>query len=297
MFEHNRDYFLYLLLISALLITVLFGVESYLQYSSSKWCFLSFLHKHNIITGYKVTFEPNRGIWHIMGWTGTFLMLIMHIYTLRKNARFMHEWGMLKHWLDFHIFCGVMGPILVTYHTTFKLGGIVSISYWSVVIVAVSGMFGRYIFGSIPRGIAGNELKMEEIESMHEEVTRRIEFFNNKAHNLGRLIKRYIRIREYEENRLVYSFLNMIKENCRNFLMIRRFKIHLKRNLMLQKKDRAELVRLLAEKLRLNRKVHFLQSAHRLFRYWHRFHRVFTVILYMIALIHIVVYYLFRVNI
>ncbi len=281
---------------SALFITAIFGAESYLQYSSSQWGLLLSLHKYNIMTGYKVTFEPNRGIWHITGWTGTFLMLIMHIYTLRKNVRFMHEWGMLKYWLDFHIFCGVMGPILITYHTTFKLGGIVALSYWSVVIVAVSGLFGRYIFGLIPRGIAGNELKMEEIESLNEEVTQRIESFNDKAHNLGKVIRKYIRIRENKDNRLLPSFLNMIKDKYRIFFMIRRLKIHLKRHLMLQKKDRAELVRLLTERLRLNRKVLFLQSAHRLFGYWHRFHRVFTVILYTVALMHLVVYYLFRVN-
>ena len=38
-----------------------------------------------------------------------------------------------------HLFCGVVGPVLVTFHTSFKFNGLVSVAYWSMVIVMLSG--------------------------------------------------------------------------------------------------------------------------------------------------------------
>ena len=48
-----------------------------------------------------------------------------------------------KHWLEFHIFLCTVGPLLVLYHTAFKFGGIVSVSFWSMVLVVLSGVAGK----------------------------------------------------------------------------------------------------------------------------------------------------------
>ena len=45
-------------------------------------------------------------------------------------------------WLEVHLFCGIVGPVLVTFHTSFKFNGIVSAAYWSMMIVMLSGFVG-----------------------------------------------------------------------------------------------------------------------------------------------------------
>ena len=49
------------------------------------------------------------------------------------------------------------------YHTTFKFGGIVAISFWSMTAVVLSGIIGRYIYNQIPKNIAGNELNSKSL--------------------------------------------------------------------------------------------------------------------------------------
>ena len=43
-------------------------------------------------------------------------MVMMHVYSLRKRVKALRDLGSLRHWLQFHIFMGLQGALLVTYH-------------------------------------------------------------------------------------------------------------------------------------------------------------------------------------
>jgi len=225
------------LFILALFITITLGLESYLQYHYPENSLLSFLHQYNLLNEYEVLYQPNRGIWHGIGWTGTFLILFMHIYSLRKRLFFMHEWGMLKIWLDLHIFCGIMGPILITFHTTFKLGGIVAVNYMSMIMVTLSGLFGRYISGLIPRSISGKELSMEEITQHWGNYTNRIKAFNVKAGDLGRIIEENVTFAKWKDDKVIASFRNLFKDTYRSYLEVKKLNMTLKTAIRLKKKS------------------------------------------------------------
>ena len=70
----------------------------------------------------------------------------------------------------FHIFLCTLGPILVLFHTSYKFGGLVVISFWSMVAVFLSGIIGRFIYIQIPRTIEGRELSLNEIREMKSDV-------------------------------------------------------------------------------------------------------------------------------
>ena len=59
--------------------------------------------------------------------------------------------GSMPLWLEVHIFCGIVGPVLVTFHTSFKFNGIISVAYWSMMAVMLSGFVGRYLYVRIPK--------------------------------------------------------------------------------------------------------------------------------------------------
>lgn len=109
------------------------------------------------------------GAWgHGMGIIGSLFMLIgVGSYMIRKRSRRLYKLGILKHWLEFHIFLCTLGPILVLFHTSFKFGGIVAISFWSMVAVFISGIIGRFIYIRIPRTIEGRELTLSEVRKMN----------------------------------------------------------------------------------------------------------------------------------
>jgi len=115
--------------------------------------------------------KPSGYLGHGFGIIGTLLILIgLFSYMARKHLRIFWGWGLLKYWLEFHIFLCTLGTLLVLFHTTFKFGGIVSVGFWSLMIVWFSGLIGRFIYIRIPRTIEGRVLSMQEVQEKIENL-------------------------------------------------------------------------------------------------------------------------------
>ena len=130
------------------------------------------------------TLKPSGILGHGLGIIGSFLILIgVFSYMIRKRNRSLMRLGLLKHWLEFHIFLCTLGPIMILFHTAFKFGGLVAISFWSMVAVFLSGIIGRFIYIQIPRSIEGRELSISEVRDMKSDVgdiIKPVNFFNLK---------------------------------------------------------------------------------------------------------------------
>jgi hypothetical protein len=114
-------------------------------------------------------YAPTGLIGHGFGIIGSLLVVVgVVLYTARKRVRFLARFGKLRDWLHFHIFLCLVGPYLVLLHTTFKFGGFVAISFWSMAAVVGSGVFGRYVYSWIPKTISGGFVGAEEIRERME---------------------------------------------------------------------------------------------------------------------------------
>ena len=122
-----------------------------------------------------IALKPS-GIWgHGFGIVGTLMMIIgVAVYMVRKRARKLLNFGYLKHWLELHIFLCTLGPVLILYHTAFKFGGIVSVSFWSMVLVVLSGVVGRFIYVQIPRTIEGQEMGINAINDLRVNLAAKV---------------------------------------------------------------------------------------------------------------------------
>jgi putative YpdA family bacillithiol system oxidoreductase len=89
------------------------------------------------------------GRWgHGVGILATLFMLLNFIYPLRKRLPFFKGKGSIAPWLRFHVFVGIMSPIIILFHTAFQWGNqLATTTYLSVVIVVTTGLIGRYIYG------------------------------------------------------------------------------------------------------------------------------------------------------
>lgn len=105
------------------------------------------------------------GYW--IGVMGGVLMLLLFSYPLRKHLRFTHRWGKMKFWLWLHVFLGVMGPMLILVHSTFRVGSLnAGVALYSMIVVALSGVVGRFIYARVNRGLHGEKTNLRELTSL-----------------------------------------------------------------------------------------------------------------------------------
>ena len=230
------------------------------------------------------------GLWgHGFGIIGTLMVFVgVAIYMIRKRSRRLITFGYLKHWLELHIFLCTVGPILVLYHTAFKFGGIVSVSFWSMVLVVLSGVAGRFIYIQIPRTIQGKEIDMNDLVSMREELMEKM-----KLEMLFdvRLIKELDELASPER----YKSLNILDTlfiYFKDFFRIRSFQSKLKKNLAFagfSKIKRKEIKNKAEAEIILSRRLGMLRTMQNLFRYWHVAHLPFALAMFIIMIIHVIV--------
>jgi hypothetical protein len=130
---------------------------------------------------------------HGYGMVGSALMLLLLLYSARKRWRAMASWGNPSKWLDVHICFGIVGPLLIVLHTSFKVHGLIAVSFWSMVAVALSGVFGRWLYLQIPRNIQGQELSRQEIGELERDLAAQTATAS-RPRQIARLARRRARL-------------------------------------------------------------------------------------------------------
>lgn len=201
--------------------------------------------------------KPSGVLGHGLGIIGTLFILIGLItYMIRKRVKAFFRLGLLKHWLEFHIFMCTLGPILILFHTTFKFGGIVSIGFWSMVVVVASGVVGRFIYLQIPHSLEGRELNLKEIQDL--------------------------------KNELDTDISDKYKIDVSEAVNLKGFKLNefLKKN-EISEKEFIKVKRLIKKEKKLNAEIRQLDRMHNIFKYWHVAHMPFALIMLIILVIHV----------
>ncbi len=203
--------------------------------------------------------KPSGPVGHGIGIAGSLLILIgIFGYMARKRMRIFSDFGILKYWLEFHIFLCTWGAILVLFHTSFKFGGIISIGFWSMVIVWTSGLIGRYIYLQIPRTIEGRELSLKELTDLKDDLD--IELSNKYGIDFSKL-------------------------NTDRFSIIKKQLV----NKAVSKSDLLKIEQLIKKQLALSARIKRLDRMKKLFNYWHVAHLPFALIMLVIMAIHVAV--------
>ena len=99
------------------------------------------------------------------GLAGTILIFLNLTYLIR--GRFFHaDWlGSMRSWMSFHVFTGLVGPLLILFHSAFMLRSpLASIAFLALMIVAGTGVVGRFIYAHTPRSVQGKELELAELQ-------------------------------------------------------------------------------------------------------------------------------------
>ena len=232
--------------------------------------------------------KPGGFTGHGLGVVGTLLISTgVLLYSGRKRIRRFAQLGRVKYFLEFHIFLCSLGPVLVLYHTSFKIGGLVAVAFWSMMAVAASGLIGRYFYVQVPRGIQGHELSVSELQEEHTQLGQRL-MEGNLLSDADLILIDRLATPPRQPSRM------SLGETLRFFIandLTRRRRVHQLFIHFARRGVPAAAVRHLRttanRRIVMARRIAFLEQVHRVFHYWHVIHLPFSIIMFLILGVHI----------
>jgi len=268
--------------ISVTILLTIYGFDYYTTPLEERF----FNANHNLL-------KPSGALGHGFGIIGTLMMIVgVSVYMIRKRYRKFFNIGYLKHWLEFHIFLCSVGPVLVLYHTAFKFGGIVSVSFWSMVLVVLSGVVGRFIYLQIPRTIQGQEISVNELNSIKEKLAIKVRSVLSEDSSTLSEFEKISSADRYKS----FNLLTAAGFFVRDYFDIKRVMRLLKMRIKLLGVGRSEsneLIKAAKSEIVIARRIALLRTSQKLFHWWHIFHLPFAITMFVIMVIHVAVTIIF----
>jgi hypothetical protein len=244
-----------------------------------------------------LTPESGAGYW--LGIVGSSFMVLLLLYPLRKRFKSLRSLGTVVFWFRTHMILGVLGPVLILLHANFRLGSINSnVALVAMLIVAGSGVIGRYLYGKIHLGLYGRKVVVEEIladaEALKELIGDGLPVADRIVAQLNAFAKRGTRAPEG-----VFAWLLLLLTigwqarsvrvrliaDARRVIRVEGKKLGWSRKLRRQRL--ASIANLVSLHVAAVRKAAIYSLYERLFGLWHVFHLPLFFVLVIAAIIHI----------
>jgi hypothetical protein len=232
-------------------------------------------------------------------------MAVLLLYPVRKRLRFMRYLGATRHWFRMHMILGVVGPVLILYHSNFRFGALNSnVALVCTLVVAVSGLVGRYLYRRVYSDLDGHRMGLQELNA-------KAQIDKEDQMRLTALVPDLIqRMRRFDADVLqtqdgfMTSVLLPLKLAVTTRAMGLQLAWYARRQIAAQARrspvvagQRSRLqkstARFVFRHLANVRRVAELQSYERLLGLWHIFHLPFFYILVVTALIHVLAVHMY----
>jgi hypothetical protein len=243
------------------------------------------------------------GYW--LGVAGGVLMLLLFSYPLRKYVRGLHRLGKVKWWFAAHMVLGIGGPLLILVHSTFQIGSLnAAVAMYSMLVVAASGVVGRFIYLRIHRGLSGQKQSLQQLRSRagldESEARSRLHFAPEVEARLQAFADRQLAARPGWGTWLRQVFVLP----AQMWLLYFRCAAELRRPLRKLARQRGWSRSDLARRNYLARKLvrRYLTSVvtvaqftafERMFALWHVLHTPFVYILVISAVVHVIAVHMY----
>ena len=249
--------------------------------------------------------DAEEGVGYLLGIVSATCMLVLLLYPLRKRYRVLKFIGPLPKWFKKHMTLGVAAPIAALYHCNFQLGSLNSrIALFSALLVAGSGLVGRFIYSKIHHGLYGRKASLNELL---KRVKLTVPGSGILGHFMPNLMKR---IAAFDRDVLVppKGIVDCLKLPFVLFVRTRLQEIRLMRftrqSLLFQAmrstavaEHRAQLEKSVQQYVRTHlhhvRRVAEFVAYERLFSLWHKVHFPFFVALLVSVIVHVSVVHLY----
>lgn len=114
-------------------------------------------------------YSAENGFGYAFGIIGSTMMLLLLLYPARKYWKPMRNVFRVHHWFRIHMVFGVLGPVFILLHSNFNLGSLnSSIALFSMLLVAGSGLVGRYVYQKLHRGLYGEQINFSDLDADYQ---------------------------------------------------------------------------------------------------------------------------------
>ncbi|HEX8791838.1 MAG TPA: hypothetical protein VF765_12880 [Polyangiaceae bacterium] len=131
------------------------------------------------------TLNPAGFLGHGYGIAGTALIFTNLLYLVRRRfAKYISDrLGSVKGWLNAHAFTGLLGSLLVVFHSAFQLRTpIAALTSASLAIVVVTGLIGFYLHALVPKsGLKPFRERLAELQPLLPGFAARVDDFVKTA--------------------------------------------------------------------------------------------------------------------
>jgi len=223
---------------------------------------------------------------HGVGFLAAFFMFLLWVYIIRKRWNRLRGIGRLSQWLKYHMWFGIVAPLLAGYHAAFKFEGLIGVMYWAMIAVMLSGIVGRYLYGHIPRRRDGHEMSMKQINTEKASKLRSLQMefgitpedinqlqgLTPQLGGAGTLVSLYHLLvfdfkRRYQLNHILKDFEQRYGVSKQNLLF---FKATIEKQLI------------------MSQRVIVLDAVSKVFHWWHVIHKPFAYAIFIVLTLHII---------
>lgn len=249
--------------------------------------------------------SPKNGLGYVLGIVGGVMLLLQSLYAIRKRMPSLAFLGSVPAWFQWHILLGVIAPVVILIHCGFTLGAANSnIALFSMLLVAGSGIFGRYFYSKIHRGLNGRRSTLSDLQRSAHEIKERgskllmmPELLERLAAEEARLLKAanrsglgmiaaplIIAIRHASSERLLHRYACAAIQTTAA-----------RHKAVATQKERFECVAFdyISGRLRATREVAEFRVYERLFSIWHVLHVPLFLVLIAAGIVHVVAVHLY----
>lgn len=249
--------------------------------------------------------SAGEGLGYALGIIGGTLMVALLLYSVRKRIPLLRNLGATRHWFRMHMALGIVGPVIILYHSNFQVGSINSqVALYCTLLVAASGIVGRYFYAQIHNGLYGSSSSLRQLvntveaskqqtqkgpglnREVRSELAELAEAVLQRPESLGKSALAPIRLGI--KTRLMYWKLSWasgrnINELAKTSPVIMHHRRRLKRT------TKVYLRRRLAE----IRRVAQFGFFDRLFSLWHIVHVPFFIMMVLSAIVHVLAVHMY----
>jgi hypothetical protein len=250
-------------------------------------------------SAYGKYYTPRSNFGFYLGVVGTLMMLFLLAYPLRKHVPWMQRWGALKHWFRVHMIMGILGPILVLFHSTFQIRSTnAAVALFSMLGVVISGIIGRFVYTKIHYGLYGSRATLGKIQ---EELAGRSNNAKSRLHFAPR-VEQWLQSFERDTTQIDRSFtshlFNFLTLGLRRGILEFRCARELRRILKTERHPEfrggaSEAIQLASSYLREIQRVAQFSTYERFFSLWHVLHIPLIYILAASTIFHIMAVYMY----
>ena len=247
--------------------------------------------------------KPSSGLGYYLGYVGGVMMLLMLLYPVRKHVGWARNWGPLRYWFMLHMVFGIAGPTLVLFHSAFHVKSLnAAVALYSMLLVALSGIVGRFIYKRIHQGLYGRKSNLDDLEkavNLNQRSTDRVSALAISATGVDEKLRKFRDLAFEQDLGIATRIWRFVTFDWRRIGLTRRSKRELKHAIFHLAKtqgwEKHEHKQHLQDTMMyVKRYLSSVQVAaqflayERLFRLWHILHTPFVWLLGISGIVHVI---------